>query len=715
MNLGGTCHALSPRQARAAGAVKGEIVVALAGAPNSGKSTLFNMLVGANRFVGNWPGKTVDKYEGFFEHAGYKIRVVDLPGTYSLGAHTEEETVARDYIVSEKPDVVVVLVNAVSLETTLYLAVQVLELYDKVVVALNKVDAAKRRGLHVSAEKLGKMLGVPVVPISALRGEGLHELIDTVIEVATGRVPTRRLKLEYRGLEYYAFGLAEQIRKCPQLGKYPPEWLSLRLLEGDTELEKLLAGSCPELMRAVEAARAKAEEELGGPPSLIAASTRYSFIEKLVSECTTYSGVVERGLGEALDRVFLNSVAGPLVALAVVLSVLVVTFAVNTGFPLVQILELAGNTELAESLERYTLASLLSSAVGSLSEAVSHQLHALGAPEYLVSLVADGVLGGVGVVLSFLPLLLLVFAAFGFLEDTGVMSRIAAVYHGVMRRAGLSGKALMPLLLGFGCNVPAIMGSKILDSDREKLLASLVAPLVPCQARLVVLLVLVSALPAPPTAKVFALLAVYAYSLLLVAAAAKVASRLMGRGEEPELLLELPPYHRPSMRVIWWFAWDNMLHFLKKAGVVIFALSVAMWLLLHTGPGGYTEDASSSYARLLGEALTPLTAAIGLRQWQVALALLTGFIAKEAVVSTLVIATGAQEPVAAAASLGLGPAEIASLMLFSTLYVPCLATVSAFYSRFRSAKLTLALVLYEMAVATFSAAAVYYGLKLLGL
>lgn len=692
-----------------------ELKVALAGPPNVGKSTLFNNLVGANRFVGNWPGKTVDKYEGILEHMGYKIRVVDLPGTYSLNASTEEEAIARDFIVTEKPDVVVAVVNAVSLETSLYLAIQILELYDKVVVAVNKIDAATRRGIHLNIEKMRKRLGVPVVAISALRGEGLHELVDTIIQLAENKLSTGRLKLDYGGLDYYAKNIVVNLEGCSGLSRYPHEWAAFRLLEGDVELERMLRkDECESLLKLVEETRRRVEEELGSPPSLLAASVRYDFINKLVYESVTYAGVARRELTETLDRFFLHPILGPLTTLLVIFSVLILTLSINTGFPIKQILEFMGNEELAQVFETHTVSGMLSSILDYLSSTTSHFLTSAGVPEFLVSLVSDGIIGGVGAVITFLPLIFIVFVAFGFLEDTGLMSRIATVYHGIMSRMGISGKSLMPLLLGFGCNVPAIMGTKILDTDREKLITSMIAPLIPCQARLVILLFLASAIPATPMAKMLAILAVYAYSIFLVALVSKVTSKILEPSEKPELLLELPPYHRPSLKVIWWYAWDNTLHFLKKAGTIIFILAILVWSMLHIGPAGYTNDVTASYARIIGEALTPLTSIIGIGSWQVALALLTGFVAKEAVASTLIIVTGTTNPVDAVQALALTPAQIASLMIFTTLYTPCLATVSAFYSQTRSKKYTLILVAYELLLASASAALIYLLLSSMG-
>ncbi|ABL78251.1 ferrous iron transport protein B [Thermofilum pendens] len=684
-----------------------EVRVALAGAPNVGKSTLFNVLVGAHRFVGNWPGKTVDRYEGEVEHHGVRIRFIDLPGTYSLSAQSEEEEIARDFIVNEKPDTVIVVVNAVSMETTMYLALQVLELYDKVVIAVNKIDVAAKMGVHIHVERLSRLLGVPVVPISALKKTGLHELLEATLAVATGSLRTKRLKLSYGILDYYAGQLSGKISKCGALGNAPQEWLALRLLEGDRQIERKAREACPDVLEEALRLRKIVEDETGKSPSLLAASARYSLIAKVLEESVHAERVVTPAFTERLDSYLLRPAIGHLVLFLLVLGSLVLVLGLNTGFPIKQIAEALGMEELASIFEQYTLSGLLSSLFASLGDYLRTLLASQGFPEWAVSLAVDGILAGVGGVLSFLPLIFLVFVVFGFLEDTGIMARIAATYHNLMVRIGLSGKALMPLLLGFGCNVPAIMGTKILSTDREKVLASLLAPLIPCQARLVVLLLLASAIP-NPLVSAFLLVFIYAYALLLVAALGYVFSKLFFKAEEePELLVELPPYHRPSLRVIWWYAWDNTLHFLKKAGVIIFSLSIVVWILMSTGPAGYTQDVGTSYAYLIGTSLAPALALVGLGKWQVALALLSGFIAKESVASTLIIATGANTFSEAFSSLGLNTAQVASLMVFATLYTPCLATVSAFYVQTRNIKYALLLVFYELLIAFASSFTVY--------
>ncbi|RLE59024.1 MAG: ferrous iron transport protein B, partial [Thermoprotei archaeon] len=467
-----------------------KILVALAGAPNVGKSTLFNTLVGEKRHVGNWPGKTVEKYEGELRHHDKIIRIVDLPGTYSLGAISEEEVIAREFIVKEKPDVVVVIVNAIELEQSLYLAIQVLELYERVVIAVNKMDAARKRGIHINFSRLSKHLGVPVVGISAINKEGIHQLIEAVLDVVQGKAKVKRLKIDYNGLLYYVREIEEKIKECKKLKKYPLSWAALRLLEGDPILEDLLRKSdCKDLLKYVERTRRRVEKELGSSPELIAISTRYETISHIISSVQERTGVAKPEFTEKLDSILLHPQIGPIISTLLMISIIFLVFSVNTGFPLNIIFNELGYPELAAIIEENSLASLLSNVFGVFGEIARSFLEALGASDFVVSLIVDGVIVGVGSVLSFFPLIFMVFIAFSFLEDSGLLSRFAVIGHNFANKMGLTGKALLPLLLGIGCNVPAIIGTRILESDEEKLLANMLAPLIPCQARLVVILV----------------------------------------------------------------------------------------------------------------------------------------------------------------------------------------------------------------------------------
>jgi ferrous iron transport protein B len=693
-------------------ATKNTIRVALLGAPNVGKSTLFNTLVGAHRFVGNWPGKTVDRYEGELEHHGIKLRLVDLPGTYSLSAQTEEEEIARDYILHEKPDVVLVIVSALSLETTLYLALQALELTSRVVIVVNKIDAAERMGIHIHFDKLSSLLGVPVIPISALHRTGLHEAIEAVINVALGNVHVRGLNISYGIVDYYIAQVEKSLHPCLASGDYPLHWLALKLIEGDKHVEAVMREKCPKLYEDALRIREKISGELGKSPELLIASSRYEFISKLVEEATHRGRLAAPPLTEKLDRILLRPVIGHLALLLILVLLIGIMLTINTGFPVKQLAEILGIESLAELFENYTLSGLIAFAFNWLGRQLREAMLSLNFPGWLASLLVDGALAGVSGVLSFLPLIFLVFVAFGFLEDTGAMSRLATVYHNLMVRIGLSGKALMPILLGFGCNVPAVMGTKILNTDREKLLASFLAPLIPCQARLVVLLMLVSLLPNPALAALL-LLFIYSYSFLLIGVVGYLINKAFLRAEEePSLILELPPYHLPSLRVIWWYAWDNTVHFLKKAGLIIFTLSSVMSILLTFGPGGLVNDVKESFAYLISSGFAPILTPIGLGRWEVALALLTGFIAKESIASTLLVITGRETPQAALAALNFTTPQIVALMLFVTLYTPCAATVGAFHSQVRNARYTLFLVLSELSVALASAYIAYQLLSL---
>jgi len=678
---------------------KQEYVVALAGSPNVGKSTLFNNITGLKQHVGNWPGKTVERYEGLLEHHGIKIRIVDLPGTYSLGALSEEEVIAREFIVKEKPNAIIVIVNAIELSQSLYLALQVLELASNVVIAINKIDAAERRGIHINYKGLERALGVPVIPISALNRVGLHNLIERVLEVVKRKVKTSPFRLSYGAIEYYVKDLERRLVKCKQLEMYPSRWAAIRLLEGDEYLEKI-ASDCAELTNYVKTIRERTAEELGEPPEMLMIERRYRVINELVNKYVLTEKVTSPGFSEFLDSIMLHKIGGIASSIIILLSLLTVLFSINTGFPLNLIFEYLGYEEIASVIEEYSLSGILSFIFSYLGEVVSNLLHSLGAPYDIISLIVDGVIAGVGSVLSFFPLILTVYIAFGFLEDSGIMARIGTVGDRIARKLGLSGKAIIPLILGLGCNVPAIMGTRILENDEEKTLSILLAPLVPCQARLFVLLVFASAFFKSPLIQTAVVALVYLVDIALIVFMSYILRlTLLRRYEPPELLVELPPYHRPSLRVISWYAWDKSSHFIKKAGTIIFVLSVITWILINYGPVGRTTQVSESYAAILGKALSPIGSLMGLPDWRLMLSLEVGFVAKEGMVESIVLMTGIDNPVKAVRSLNLSLPQVIAFLLVMIIYTPCIPTVSAFYQESKSVKLTIILVIYELILA----------------
>ena len=686
----------------------------MAGSPNVGKSTLFNMLTGERQHVGNWPGKTIEKYVGELEYNGERIEVVDLPGTYSLGALSDEEVIAREFIVKEKPNVIVVLVNALEPHHTFYLALQVLELTPRVVIAFNKIDAAEKRGIHINVEKISSRLSVPVLAISALKRRGFRELLETIQNVSS-KTFLKTFKLDYGPLERYIRKAIEVLKEKQVLKEYPLRWAVIRLLEGDKVLEERLKQENWETYAFILELRKQIEQELGSSPEVLLISRRYEFIEKLLGDTVRTERLVSYAFEERIDKLILHPFIGPLVSLLIILSGLFAIFTLNTGFPLNIIFSHIGLEDIATILEESSLTSILSNFFSIIGDNVASYLEAIGTPEWFISLIVDGIIGGVGAVLSFFPLILLTFIFFSFLEDTGLMSRIATSLDFVMKKVGLSGKAMMPLLLGFGCNVPAVMGTRILEEENERKLAILLAPIIPCQARLVVLLAIVSAIYSSPLTQTIVVLFVYLTILLVFLLVSSLIRLLvLGKYEPPELVIELPPYHIPSLRVISWYAWNRSKEFLKKAGTIIFLLSIILWFLLNYGPRGYGVPVEESFAALMAKSLLPIGSLIGLRDWVSNLALLSGIAAKEVVLETYVLALGIDDPIEALKASGLTPLSAFILLIVTMIYLPCVATVGVVYEESKSLKLTLILLVYEVAIAFLLGFTLYHVGLLLG-
>ena len=689
-----------------------DIVVAVAGQPNVGKSTLFNVLTGQSVRVSNWAGTTVEKKTGMRVHRGRRICFVDLPGIYGLSALSIDEKVARSYLLSGEAHAVLVLVDSTAPERTIYLALQVLELVPRAVVALTKSDLAHGMGIHIHVDKLESKLGVPVIATSAIQGTGIDEMLDALIDVAEGRRGRgTTLRIAYDGLEPYIAEVEKLVSGIPELGRYPSRWLALRLLEGDPELEEVVrkAGG-GEVLEKIRRLREEARRALGRSPEEVAASSRYRFADELLRDVVVRVEV--RAGPSIVDRVFEKPIVGPLAAAATIFSVFLVAFIVNTGFPLNVIADLAGAPEVAEALESYSLSGLLGMLFDWLAEGVRAWLGP--SSPALASLLADGVIGGVGAVLSFLPLIMIVAAFMAAVEDSGLGPRIAMALHGFFSRFGLSGKSAYPMFISLGCNVPGVLGSRVAIDTAERMEVVLSVPFVPCQARLVVALFAVSAFLADPGSRAAALTTVYVVGLLVFLLSSLFLRRVVFRvSEPPELLIEVPPLHSPNLKVVWWITWDTTKHFLRKAGIVIFGLSIVTWALLSYGPTGPVEDVEHSYAAILGAALAPvLTPLFGLSPdsaWKVGFALINGFVAKEGLVSAIAIMAGVSEE-SAFAALGLNTAQGLALLLFLMLYVPCLATLAMIYQETRSWKWTLFSIAYMLFVATVVSEVAYLAL-----
>lgn len=631
--------------------------VALAGQPNVGKSTVFNLLTGLNQHVGNWPGKTIEQKTGFCHCDGAAIHLVDLPGTYSLTANSLEEIIARDYIIQERPDVVIVIVNAASLERNLYLVAELLSLPSRVVVGLNMVDVAAEEGMAVEPQALEAALGVPVVPMVATKNQGVRTLIETACRLARNELPYRpnvpQIRDDHRRVLAEIRALIADVVPEP----YPSDWVALKLLEGDPEItammhERLAPDGRWDQVHDI----LKAHEDA----VLAVASGRYAWVERMVRAAVRRPRAGQITFTERLDRWATHPLWG-LGLLAAMLGIVYwLTFTV--GAP------------LQGWLAQYI--------VGGLSRIASHWL--ANGPAWLQGLVVNGVIGGAGTVITFLPILMIFFAMLALLEDIGYMARAAYVMDRFMHLVGLHGKSFLPLFLGFGCNVPAVVGTRIIDSQRARLLTILLAPLVPCAGRMTVVAFLTPLF----FGRMATLVAwgIVATTLLILAVLGVLINHWVLGGERVAFIMELPLYHRPNRRTIFLQVWQNSLEFLKKAGSLILAMSVVVWVL-STLPHGEME---TSYLAQAGKALAPVGALMGL-DWRLVVALLTSFVAKENSIATMGILLGAGQGAAGleeALTQILTPAAALAFLVVQTLFIPCVATVAAIRQETRSWKWT---------------------------
>lgn len=683
------CHGGAPTL----GSGERGISVGFIGNPNCGKTTLFNAYTGANLKVANWPGVTVEKVEGSFVYEGTPIRLVDLPGCYSLTSYTMEEQVSREFILSDELDVVIDVVDASSLERNLYLTLQLLELGKPVIVALNMMDVVEKRGMEIDVSRLHEMLGVPVVRTAARQCRGTKPLMHAALHHSAGPLPEAFIhehddddmpEKHARYAMVYSPELEERIDRVQRAFEhaYPDEanarWHAIKLLEQDPAVMKRTPLDLPDVLDR------SYETEL--------VNEKYEFIEEVVSEV-----VVNRderaAFTDRVDAVLTNRFAGLPIFLVAMALVFAFTFFVGDW--------LKGYLEIA--LEAF-------------SGAVAAGLSAVGASDMAVSLVVDGIIAGVGAILTFLPNIAALFVALAVLEDSGYMARVAYVMDGIMGKLGLSGRAFLPMVLGFGCSVPAVMASRALEDRRDRLKTMLVTPFMSCSARLPIY-ILFAGMFFPDCAMVVA------YSLyvvgLAVALAVVWAIHLLERRRgvaRSELLIELPEYKAPALRTVAVYVWDKVLDYVQRAGTVIFVASVALWLLLNFGPSGMVEDMGGSYAAMLGQACVPLFAPIGLGFWQISTALIAGLSAKEVVVSSTAILFGVANATSDSgmaaiaeglAAVGFGPLNAYCMMVFCLLYVPCAATIATIRKESGSWGWTGFSVLFQLSVAWAVTFAIY--------
>lgn len=656
------------------------ITAALAGNPNCGKTTLFNALTGSTQYVGNWPGVTVEKKEGYVKHGEEQVLLVDLPGIYSLSPYTMEEVVARDYVVGERPAVLINILDGTNIERNLYLTLQLLELGTPVVLALNMIDEVRARGDRIDVPGLSHALGVPVVPVCAKRGENLDELVRQAVCEAKER--PERLPVRYDARTERALREVEARLEASALpAGVPSRYFAAKLLEGDAPTAARL-GLHAEQRAAVERAAAAYEREAAhGDRETLLADARYQAITAL---CTRFvqkkRGFGKPTLSDRIDRIATSRV----LALPVFLLLMLCMFLLVFG-P-------AGET-MKHALEWLTGEVAAPAASAALAYA--------GAPDWMTGLLVDGVIGGVGGVLTFLPQIMLLFLFLSLMEDSGYMARAAFIMDRLLRRLGLSGKSFIPMLMGFGCTTPAVMAARALENEKERKLTIMLTPFMSCGARLPVYALFAGVFFAENQGLV--VFGMYLLGMAVAVFSGLALKKTVFRGESAPFVMELPQYRLPGLRSVLLHMWDKCRGFLVKAGTVIFSMSVALWFCQHFTPAlRWTENSAESLFGLLGAAISPLFAPLGFGFWQAAVALLAGLVAKEAVVSSICMLYGVSAGSAALGAAIAGaftPAAALSFMTFSLLYMPCISAFVTIRKEMGSLRWALAVALWQTAAA----------------
>lgn len=653
------------------------VTIALAGNPNCGKTTMFNALTGANQYVGNWPGVTVEKKEGKLKNQK-DVTVTDLPGIYSLSPYTLEEVVSRDYLLKEKPDVIIDLVDATNIERNLYLATQLLEIGIPVVIALNMVDLLKKNNIHINVKGLSSALGCPIVETSALKGTGLKEVVDEAIKCANQhRVPSKQMEfpkaVEKAVNEIEGFvpaNIAEENKR----------WYAVKLLERDSKVKEglNLPDSAQSRIEEIASSLEKAEDD---DTESIVTDGRYQYIQKVVSANVKRSGN-KMTVSDKIDRIVTNRILG----LPIFILTMFIVYYVSV-------------TTVGTMVTDWTNDSF----VGTIQSVVSDGLGNAGVADWLVSLVSDGIIGGLGAVLGFVPQMAILFLFLSILEDCGYMVRIAFVMDRVFRHFGLSGKSFIPLLISSGCGIPGIMASKTIEADNDRRLTIMTATFIPCGAKLPVIALMGGIMTAYVTGDYVAAGFITPLMYFIGVVAVLVSAIILKKtkpfsGKPAPFVMELPQYHIPSAKTVLLHVWERLKGFIIKAGTILFLATVIMWILSsigNTGSGiGFVEDSNDSIMAILGGILAPIFAPLGFGKWQPVAASISGFSAKESIVSTMgVLANVAGDDaedtmIVGAAIKAWFPTAVAafSFLLFNLLDSPCLAAISTMAHEMQSRK-----------------------------
>ncbi len=662
------------------------MIFALAGNQNCGKTTLFNALTGSNQHVGNFPGVTVDQKSGTIK--GVKdCSVVDLPGIYSLRPYTQEEIVTRDFVIDGKPDGIINIVDATNIERNLYLTLQLLELRVPMVLALNMMDEVRANGGTVDVQKMSQALGIPVVPISAAKGEGISELIDKAVQTAKTRTLPAVSDFcdDASPVHRCIHAVIHLIQDHADNVGIPARFCAVKLIEGDKEMEKRLELDKNET-ELLEHCVVEMEDATGFDRNEALADMRYAFIEK-VTQCAVVKCHESREHSRSvkIDRVLTGKYTALPVFFAVMLLVFWLTF------------DVIGQR----------LSDLLSLGIDALSAAADRGLTAYGINPVVHSLIIDGIFTGVGSVLSFLPIIVTLFFFLSILEDTGYMARIAFVMDKLLRHIGLSGRSFVPMLIGFGCTVPAIMSTRTVSSDRDRKMTILLTPYMSCSAKIPIYAVFSAAFF--PKHAALVMIGLYVTGIILGIIVALILKNTAFRGNPVPFVMELPNYRLPSFKSVMLLLWEKARDFLERAFTVIFVASIVIWFLRTFDTKlNVVEDSSQSLLALVGRFIAPAFAPLGFGDWRAVTSLISGFTAKEAVVSTMAVLMGTSvNELGGALSSLFTPLSALSFLVFTLLYTPCVAAIATVRRELHSRGATLAVVLMQCGVAYLAALAVW--------
>ena len=657
---------------------------ALIGNQNCGKTTLFNQLTGSNQHVGNFPGVTVEQKSGFLKK-NKDVSVVDLPGIYSLSPYTAEEVVTRDFLIKTPPDAIINIVDATNIERNLYLSLQVMELNIPTVLAFNMMDEIRANNTTIHIKELSERLGVPIVPISASKNEGIFELVDAAITVAKNKQKPKVQDFCQGPMHVAIHSIAHILEEKANRIGVPKRYAATKVIEGDPLTCQRLALTSSEL-HSINHIIEEMETELGTDREAAMADMRYTFIENACHDTVITGGEnVQHARSVKIDKVLTHKVFAIPIFLCIMLTVFYLTFGVIGAY----------------------LSDLLSAGINAATETLDTALRAAEVNEALRSLVIDGVCSGIGSVLSFLPIIVVLFYFLSILEDSGYMARVAFVMDKLLRKIGLSGKSFVPMLIGFGCSVPAIIAARTLSSRRDRVMTILLTPFMSCSAKLTIYALFTAAFF--PKHGALVMLSLYVLGIVLAVIIGYLMKNTLFKGNPVPFVLELPSYRFPSIKTTLLLMWDKAKDFITKAFTVIFMATIIIWVLQTFDVRfNMVTNSESSILACLSRAISPIFKPLGFSDWKTTAALITGFTAKEAVVSTMAVLNGAsQQQLLTILPQTMTALSAYSFLVFTLLYTPCAAAIAAVKKELGGARYAFLVMVFQTAVAYFAAFVIY--------